>query len=112
MLQESVASKHNHTQLAWLSKGPSELIAIALLFSLALGSLNANLFIIFLKGCKIFTSFTELTLLHALAHIPVHECTLAVHEVELVVDAGEHLRDGRGIADHAARPHHLGQVAA
>merc|ERR1712124_33286 len=107
MLQESVASKHNHAQLAWLNQGPSELIAIALLFSLALGSLNANLFIVFLEGCKIFTSFTELTLFHALAHIPVHECTLAVHEVEFVIDAGEDFCNCSRIADHAASTHDL-----
>jgi hypothetical protein len=29
--------------------------------------------------------------LHALAHEPVHEGALGVHEVELVVEAGEHL---------------------
>merc|ERR1712216_535983 len=111
MLQQS-ASKHNHAQLARLSKDLSELIAIALLFSLALGSLNANLFIIFLECCKIFTSFTELTLLHALAHIPVHKCTLAVHEVELVINTREDFCDGSRVANHAASTHHLCQVTA
>merc|ERR1711861_41748 len=32
------------------------------------------------------TDLRELALLHALSDIPVNECTLGVHEVELVVD--------------------------
>ena len=32
--------------------------------------------------------------------------------VELVVDAGEHLRDGGGITDHTNSAHNLGQVTA
>ena len=50
--------------------------------------------------------------LHALAHVPVPERALRVHEVELVVSAGECLRDGRGIGDHAASTHCFGQIAA
>ena len=38
--------------------------------------------------------------------------SLGVHQVELVVQAGEHLGDGRGVGDHAAGALHLGQVAA
>ena len=30
-----------------------------------------------------------------------------VHQVELVVDAREHLGDGGAVGDHAAGPHHL-----
>ena len=40
----------------------------------------------------------------------VHECTLGVHKVELVVNAGHDLRDRRAVRDHAARTHHLRQV--
>merc|ERR1711959_248281 len=40
------------------------------------------------------------------------KCTLAVHEIELVVNARENLCDCRGIADHAARTHDLGQIAS
>lgn len=36
---------------------------------------------------------------------------LAVHQVELVVQAGEDLGDGGAIADHAHSALHLGQVA-
>merc|ERR1719258_557898 len=52
----------------------------------------------------------KLTLLHALTDVPVNEGALRVHEVELVVHAGEHLRDGGGVRDHAAGALHLGQV--
>ena len=55
-------------------------------------------------------SLGELTFLHTLTDVPVHEGTLGVHQVELVVDAGEDLGDGRGVGDHAARAHDLGQV--
>merc|ERR1719329_28274 len=35
---------------------------------------------------------------------------LGVHEVELVVEAGQDLRDGGGVGDHADGTHHLGEV--
>merc|ERR1712100_97089 len=41
----------------------------------------------------------------------MHKSTLAVHEVELVVDSGEDFSNCRGVADHAASTHHLCQVA-
>merc|ERR1719258_652388 len=53
----------------------------------------------------------ELTLFHALADVPVNERTLGVHEVELVVEAGQDLRDGGGVGDHADGAHDLGEVA-
>ena len=42
----------------------------------------------------------------------MHEGALAVHEIELVVDAAEHLGHGGGIRDHAAGAHHLREIAA
>jgi len=38
------------------------------------------------------------------------EGTLGVHKIELVIDAGEDLSDGRGVGDHAHSTHNLGQV--
>ena len=38
------------------------------------------------------------------------EGTLGVHEIELVVDSGEHLSDGSGVGDHADGAHDLGEV--
>ena len=42
----------------------------------------------------------------------MHERTLGVHQIELVVNAGHDLRDRRAVRDHAARTHDLGQVTA
>ena len=47
-----------------------------------------------------------------LTDVPVDEGTLRVHEIELVVDAREHLSDGGGVRDHADRAHDLGEGAA
>mmetsp|Transcript_76367 Transcript_76367/g.172666 ORF Transcript_76367/g.172666 Transcript_76367/m.172666 type:complete len:213 (-) Transcript_76367:300-938(-) len=40
----------------------------------------------------------------------MHERALGVHQVKLVIDAGEDLRDGSGVADHAAGAHDLGEI--
>mmetsp|Transcript_14663 Transcript_14663/g.39197 ORF Transcript_14663/g.39197 Transcript_14663/m.39197 type:complete len:217 (-) Transcript_14663:181-831(-) len=90
----------------------SELVAVALFLALALCGLDAHLLVVLLQRRQVLASLGELTLLHALAHVPVHESALRVHEVELVVDAGENLCDGCGVADHAAGTHHLSQVTA
>lgn len=38
------------------------------------------------------------------------EGSLGVHEIELVIDSGEHLGDGSGVGDHAASSHDLGKI--
>merc|ERR1719453_1095827 len=88
----------------------SELITIALLLALAFGGLNADLLVVLFESSKILARLRELALLHTLTDIPVDERTLGVHEVKFVIDAGEHLSDGRGVADHAHSAHHLRQV--
>merc|ERR1711865_1234776 len=40
------------------------------------------------------------------------EGTLGVHEIELVVNTGEHLGNGGGVGDHAHGTLHLGEVTA
>merc|ERR1719436_1321357 len=65
----------------------SKLVTIALLFSFTLSRLNANLLVILFKRGQIFACFTELTFFHALTNIPVDECALGIHQIELVVDA-------------------------
>mmetsp|Transcript_29185 Transcript_29185/g.73702 ORF Transcript_29185/g.73702 Transcript_29185/m.73702 type:complete len:506 (-) Transcript_29185:117-1634(-) len=90
----------------------SELIAVALLLALPLGGLDADLFVILLEGRQILACFRKLAFFHPFTDIPMDKGALGVHQVELVVDAREDLSDGRGIADHAARTHHLGQVAS
>lgn len=42
----------------------------------------------------------------------MHEGSLGVHEVELVVELAPGLRDGRGVAQHGGGSLHLRQVAA
>merc|ERR1719478_770647 len=86
------------------------LILLTLLLALALHGLGANLLVVLLEGSKVFATLGELTLLHTLTDVPVNEGTLGVHEVELVVHAGEHLGDGGGVRDHAAGALHLGEV--
>merc|ERR1712188_227456 len=103
-------SQQAHQQTANASCYHSELIPIAFLFSLALCCLDANLLVILLKSSKVFTGLTELTFLHSFSHVPVHECTLAVHEVEFVINAGEDFCNCSGIADHAAGTHDFCQV--
>mmetsp|Transcript_36609 Transcript_36609/g.61693 ORF Transcript_36609/g.61693 Transcript_36609/m.61693 type:complete len:458 (+) Transcript_36609:171-1544(+) len=89
----------------------NSLILLALLLTLALSGLGTDLFVILLKGSEILASLRELTLLHTFSDVPMYEGTLGVHEIELVVDAGEHLRDGGGVGDHAHGALHLGEVA-
>jgi len=54
----------------------SELIAISFFFPLALGSLNANLLVILLQSCEIFTRLREFSLFHTFANVPMYECSL------------------------------------
>merc|ERR1712185_764235 len=72
----------------------SELVTITLFLASTLSSFDANLFVVFLQSCEIFTRLGELTLLHTFSNVPMHEGTLGVHEVELVIDTREHLRNG------------------
>ena len=88
-----------------------ELVTISLLLTFTFGGLNTNFLVILLEGGKIFTGLGELTFLHTLTDVPVHERALGVHQIELVVDAGEDLCDGRGVRDHADSAHDLGQIA-
>jgi hypothetical protein len=88
------------------------LVLLALVLAVALGGVGADLLVVLLQRGQILAGLGELALLHALAHVPVHEGALGVHEVELVVEAREHLGHGRAVGDHAHGALHLGQVAA
>merc|ERR1712138_135090 len=87
------------------------LVLLALLLALALSGLGADLLIVLLEGGQVLTGLGELTLLHALADVPVDERTLGVHEVELVVDARVELGDGGRVGHHRDGAHDLGEVA-
>merc|ERR1712227_838167 len=82
----------------------------ALLLGLGLSGLNADFLVVLLEGSEILTSLGELSLLHTFSDVPVDEGTLGVHKIELVVNAGEDLSNGGGVADHAHGAHDLGEV--
>merc|ERR1711987_40712 len=86
------------------------LVLLALLLALTLHGLGTDLLVVLLEGSKVLATLGELTLLHTLTDVPVDEGTLGVHEVELVVHAGEDLGHGGGVGDHAAGALHLGKV--
>merc|ERR1712036_198782 len=86
-------------------------LVLLLVFALTLGGLGANLFVVLLEGGKILTGLGELTFLHTLTDVPVDEGTLGVHEVELVVNAGQSLGHSSGVGNHRARAHDLGEIA-
>merc|ERR1712137_1192756 len=87
-----------------------ELITISFLLTFTFSSFDTNLFVVLLESGKIFTSLGELSFFHTLTNIPVNGCTLGVHKVKLVVNAGEDLGDGGRVGDHADGAHDLGQV--
>merc|ERR1711975_137760 len=86
------------------------LILLTLLLALAFHGLSTNLLVILFECCQILAALRELAFLHTFTDIPVDECTLRVHEVELVVHACEHLGDRGGVCDHAACTLHLGEI--
>merc|ERR1712232_878028 len=98
-----------HSQDQWQSN--LVLLTEVLLLAFALSSLSRDFLVVLLKSSKVLTGLGELTLLHTLTDVPVDEGTLGVHEVELVVNAGEDLSDGRGIGDHAHGALDAGKVA-
>merc|ERR1711981_1451514 len=86
-------------------------LVLLLFLTLTIGSLGANLLVVLLEGGKILTGLGELTFLHTLTDVPVHEGTLGVHEVELVVNAGQSLGHSSGVGNHGASAHDLGEIA-
>jgi len=74
--------------------------------------ISTELRVFTLEGFEILTSLGELTLLHTLTHVPVDECTLGEHEIELLVHAAEHLADGSGVGLHAHSTRKSRHVAA
>uniref|UniRef100_A0AAG5D4N3 Uncharacterized protein n=1 Tax=Anopheles atroparvus TaxID=41427 RepID=A0AAG5D4N3_ANOAO len=79
--------------------------------ALSLSGVHADFLVVLLEGSQILTSLGELAFLHTLSDVPVHEGTLGVHQVELVVKTSPGLGDGRGVGQHAHSTLHLGQIA-
>ncbi len=91
-------------------QGRRRLVLLALI-SLSLIGVKADLLVVLLQGSKILTSLRELALLHAFSDIPVDKGALGIHQVELVVQAGPSLSNGRGVGQHADGPVDLGKIA-
>ena len=79
---------------------------------IGVGRVHADLFVVLLESGEVLARLHELALLHALAHIPVHERSLRIHEVELLVEASPRFGNRRRVAQHAHGTLHFGQVAA
>merc|ERR1712038_118936 len=73
-----------------------------LVFLIRFSGIHSNLFVILLKSCKILTCLGEFTLFHTFTNIPVNECTLRIHKIELVIDTGKSLSDCSVISNHTA----------
>jgi len=86
------------------------LILLTFLFTLTLHGLGTDLLVILLKGSKVLTALGELALLHTLTDVPVNECALGVHKIELVVNASEDLSNSGSVGDHAACALDLGKI--
>ena len=101
--------KENSSNKTWIEEG--RLVFFAAL-GLSVGGVHADLFVVLLEGRHVLAGLRELSLLHALADIPVDEGTLGVHEVELVVKTSPGFGDGRGVGQHAQGSGNLGQISA
>merc|ERR1719326_1520405 len=86
-------------------------LVLFFLLTLAIGGLGTDLLVVLLEGSKILTGLGELTFLHTLTDVPVHEGTLGVHEVELVVNARQSFGHSGGVGNHGAGAHDLGEIA-
>merc|ERR1719244_254782 len=87
----------------------NELIFISISF-LSVGRVHANLLIIFLESSHILPGLGELSFLHTLSNIPVHECSLSVHQIELVVQSSPGLSNGSSVGQHTDGSLNLGQI--
>ena len=87
-------------------------VLLALFLRLTLHGVHPHLLVILLQGRQILTGLGELSLLHTLSHVPVHEGALGVHQVELVVKTSPGLGDGGGVAQHTHGTLDLSQVTA
>ena len=81
-------------------------------FTFAVSGFHTDLFVVLLEGSQVFSGFGEFTFFHTFTDIPVDESSLGVHEIELVVQSGEHFGDGGGVGDHAHGSHDLGEVTS
>ena len=77
---------------------------------ISLNGVETDLLVVLLEGGEVLPGLGELSLLHALSHVPVDKGPLGVHQVKLVIKSGPGLGDGGGVGEHADSSLHLGQV--
>merc|ERR1712139_78364 len=87
-------------------------LAKVLFLTFSFGSLCTNLFVILLKGGKIFTGLGEFTFLHTFSDIPVDEGSLSVHKIKLVINTRKGLGDGSGVGNHAYSSLDTGKITS
>merc|ERR1719251_189929 len=85
------------------------LIFISLISSI--DRVESDLLVVLLESSEVLPGLGELSLLHALPDVPVDEGPLGVHQVELVVQPGPGLSDGRGVGEHADSAGNLSLVS-
>ncbi|KAG9439947.1 hypothetical protein H6P81_020112 [Aristolochia fimbriata] len=51
--------------------------------------LRSNFLLVLLQSSKILTCLRELSFLHALTHVPMHECSFRVHQIKLAINSRE-----------------------
>jgi len=88
----------------------NNLIFIIFLLSLLIHGVDTNFFIIFLQSCHVFTGFRELTFFHTLSNIPMHESTLGIHKIELMIKTSPSFGNRSGVAQHAHCSLDLGKI--
>merc|ERR1712025_424839 len=77
-----------------------------------ISTIHADLLVVFLQSSHILSSFAELSLLHTLAHVPVHESPLGIHQVKLVVQPSPSFSDGSGVTEHADGSLYFSEVSS
>mmetsp|Transcript_7676 Transcript_7676/g.16556 ORF Transcript_7676/g.16556 Transcript_7676/m.16556 type:complete len:202 (+) Transcript_7676:169-774(+) len=74
---------------------------VKVLLPSTISGFHSNFLVILLKSSQILTSLTKLSFFHTLSNVPMHESTLRVHQIELVVNAAESFSNGGGVGHHA-----------
>merc|ERR1719490_447080 len=94
-----------------MNRSGQSLLVLVALASFSVGRIKSNLFVVLLQRGHVLPRIAELSLLHALADIPVDEGPLGVHQVELVVQSRPRLSDGGGVGEHTDGTLHLGEIS-
>merc|ERR1711965_37509 len=81
-------------------------------FSLIIDRVDTNLLVIFLESGHVFSCLRELSLFHTFSNIPVHEGTLGIHEIELVIKSCPSLSDGSCVGQHAHGTLNFSQISS